>query len=132
MNINGGGGASTTNSQAAAYQAATSKAAGDQTAQEQAVVQEYEAAFTAIGEAWVDSGGTGGRQAAVALEVAAFTAELEARRNAAINQHAEKAVGGTLQARHAQTEMHAADTQTLIDLARLVYELRERLNDSPY
>jgi hypothetical protein len=122
----------TSTSQLAAYSAAKNKAAGDQTAQEQQIVAAVEASVNQAAQGWTDSGGTGGRQAAVALEVARFTADLEARRVAAVNQYATDASGGTLKARKAQSEMHGADTQTIVELARLVFELRERLNDSPY
>lgn len=129
---NGGGGSDPTTSEAAAYSQAKNKPPGNQTAQEQALVQSFEAAVTGIAQGWQDSGGTGGRQAAVALRVAAFAGELSALRNAAVNQYAEEAASETAKARKAQAEMHGSDTQAFVALARLLFELEERLNDSPY
>jgi hypothetical protein len=120
-------------SEVAAYAAAKEKVAGDRTAQEQAAITSVEAEVTRVAGGWQDSGGTGGRQAAVALDVLDFASRLDGARKQSINQHAEKAQGGAgRQARHAQTEMHGADTEFFIELARLLFELRERLNDSPY
>lgn len=126
---NGGGGGDPTTPQLAAYAAALLKPAGDQTAAEQATIAEVESKVETIASGWQDSGGTGGRQTAVALEVAAFVGDLEARRVASVNQWAKEAAKGS---RKAQTEMHGADTPSLVEVARLIYELRERLNDSPY
>ena len=126
---NGGGDQDPTSSQLAAYRAATATPSGNQTAQEQALIAEIEGKVQAIAQGWEDSGGTGGRQALVALEVADFAGRLEAARLQAINQWAKEAGRGS---RKAQTEMHGADTVYMVELARLLFELRERLNDSPY
>lgn len=125
---NGGGDSDPTTSELAAYH--SSKAAsGDSSGQEQDIVKAVEAKVEAVAAGWIDSGGTGGRQAAVALEIAEFTGDLEARRMASINQWAQAAAKGS---RKAQTEMHGADTPSIVNLAKLLFELRERLNDSPY
>jgi len=126
---NGGGGEDPTSSQVAAYSAALAKVAGSRSAQEQATITEIEAKVQAIAQGWADSGGTGGRQTAVALEVAGFIGRLEAARLQSVNQWAREAAKGS---RKAQAEMHGADTEFIVELARLIFELRERLNDSPY
>ena len=129
---NGGGGSDTTTSELAAYSAAKAKPPGNQTAQDQKVIATVEQSVTTVAGGWVDTGGTGGRQSSIALEAADFAGRLEADRVQAINQHAEEATGGSHKAKKAQSEMHGADTKYLIELARTVFELRERLNDSPY
>lgn len=129
---NGGGGDDPTTGELAAYNSATSKANGDQTASDQQVIADVEAKIAAIAGGWVDSGGTGGRQAQIALEVAAFSGQLEADRLAAVNQWAPTASKAGPQARKAQAEMHGADTKSIVEMYRLLLELRERLNDSPY
>jgi hypothetical protein len=122
----------TTTTQLAAYAAAVNKAAGQQTAAEQEVVAQVEGQVTSAAGGWTDSGGPGGHQAENALRVAAFAGELEARRVAAVNQYAGEAAGGTLRARRAQAEMHGADTQSLVEMYRMLVEMESRLNDSPY
>lgn len=129
---NGGGGGDPTTGESGAYNNAISKDPGDQTAADQQLIQSFEQRVQAIGDARADTGGPGGHQAAVALEVGRFAGALEARRKAAVDQYAPEASGGTLKARRAQSEMHGADTQSLVELAWLLFELRERLNDSPY
>jgi hypothetical protein len=129
---NGGGGSDVTTAQLAAYSAAKSKSAGDQTAQEQATVAAVEAAVQTVAQGWQDSGGPGGDQAAAAIEVAERLGRLEAKRVQVINQHAEKASGGTQESRRAQAEMHGADTEFFHEVLRELIELRQRLNRSPY
>lgn len=129
---NGGAPDDPTTSEAAAYNVAVSKPAGDRTPEEQAVVDDYEGKVTAIGNAKVDSGGPGGFQAAVALEVGREIARLERNRKRAIDQWAKQAARGGPGARKAQAEMHGADSETLAKLMFTIFELRERLNASPY
>lgn len=116
-------------SESAAYGAALTKSPGDRTAEEQRVIASVEARIEAIAGGFQDSGGTGGRQAAIALEAAGFMAELEAARVASINQWAHDAAKGS---RKAQAEMHGADSKFLLEIVKLLYELRERLNDSSH
>lgn len=125
---NGGGGGDITTSQVAAYHAAISKPAGSQTAQEQAIVKEVETKVTQVAGGWIDSGGAGGRQAAVALEVARLVGKLEADRVASVNQWAPDATGSSAKAKKAQTEMHGADTPTIAEMLRLLFEIRDRMN----
>lgn len=129
---NGGGEDDPTTSEAAAYNAAISVPPGDRTAQEQATIEDYEAKVQTVGNGKVDSGGTGGRQAAVALEVGRTIAKLENDRKKSIRQWAQKAASGGPNARKAQEEMHGSDTATMANLLFLLYELRDRLNSSPY
>jgi hypothetical protein len=121
-----------TTSEAAAYNSSISIPAGDRTPEEQATVDEYEGKVTRIGAGKTDSGGTGGRQAAVAVEVGRTIAEMERNRKKSIDQWATKAARGGPEVRRAQSEMHGADSATLSSVLFLLYELRERLNDSPY
>lgn len=125
---NGGGGGDPTTSELAAYNSAKSKPPSEQTAQDQETIKELEAKLATIAAGWEDSGGTGGRQEAVRLEVAAFAGRLEGARLASINQWARSAAAGGPQSRKAQSEMHGADTEFIIELARLLYELRDRVN----
>lgn len=127
--INGGGAGGPPTAQAAAYAAALAVSPGNQNASEQAVIAAFEGTILELAGGWDDSGGTGGRQAAVALEVAAFIGNLEAARLASVNQWAKEAAKGS---RKAQAEMHGADSLAIAEIVRLLYELRERLNDSPY
>lgn len=129
---NGGSTDEPTTSQAAAYNQATSKAPGDRTPDEQAVVDDYEKKVAAIGNTKKDSGGPGGHQAAVALEVGRTIAELERNRKKSIDQWAREASRGGPGARKAQAEMHGSDSETLAKMLFLLYELRDRLNASPY
>lgn len=122
-----GGGPTT--GEAAGYAAALEVPPGDRTAAEQAAIAAFEAKMAAISGGWKDSGGPGGFQAKVALEVGRFVGQLEAARQQSVNQWAKEAARGS---RKAQAEMHGADSASLVTLARLVYELRERLNVSPY
>lgn len=137
---NGGGGEDTepTTSEAAAYHSAVSIPSGERSAEEQQVVEEYEEKVEAIGETKADTGGPaagvpgGGKKTDVSLEVAGMIGELEYRRKQLVDQWARDAARAGPGLRRAQSEMHGADTPTLVDIIWLLLEIRERLNDSPY
>jgi hypothetical protein len=122
-----GGGSKITSSEITAYAAATKAATtAQQTSEEQAVVTSVEEKLVAISASWVDSGGAGGNQRAVSGEVLTRAGELQNDLASTVRQWAKPG------RERALMEMFGTLTKHLADRDRLLLELRERLNGSPY
>lgn len=124
--IPNGGGDDITTSDLSAYNAAVSVSGGDQTADESGLVSDVEERAERIAAGWTDSGGAGGYQQAVALEVLQRGAALQAEIDKSVRQWAKQG------RERALTEMLGPLVKALVERDRLLLELRERLNGSPY
>jgi len=107
-------------------QEASSGGGGGQTQAETQLVSEVEAKLEAIATGWVDSGGSGGRQQAVAHEILRRAALLQGDLSGSVRQWAKPGRDRALM------EMFGVLAKAIVDRDRLLLELRERLNDSPY
>lgn len=99
---------------------------GNLTASESQVVSNVEDKLDAIVEGWVDSGGPGGYQQAVSREVLRRAALMQGNMLASVRQWAKPG------RERAMLEMFGVLTREIVDRDRLLLELRERLNASPY
>lgn len=102
------------------------KVAGTFGSTEQAVQERVEAKLAQLSSGWRDSGGSGGKQQAVAPEVLSRAAELQTTLADVVRQWA--APGDE----RALMEMFGVLTKAIVERDRLLLELRERLNASPY
>jgi hypothetical protein len=106
------------------------KAAGElqaaATAQSQQVKKEVDTKLAEISAGWEDSGGTATHQKDVAPEVLARAAEIQSNLAATVRAWAKPG------RERALMEMFGVFTAALADRDRLLLELRERLNVSPY
>jgi len=99
---------------------------GDLTPAESSLVTNVERKLDAIVSGWVDSGGPGGFQRATSREILRRAALLQGDLNASVRQWAKPG------RERALTEMFGVLTRAIVDRDRLLLELRERLNASPY
>lgn len=99
---------------------------GNQTTAEVQIVQEVEDKLDAIVQGWVDSGGPGGHQQAVSREVLRRAALMQGNLLQSVRQWAKPG------RERAMLEMFGVLTKEIVDRDRLLLELRERLNASPY
>jgi hypothetical protein len=99
---------------------------GSQTVQEAEVVSNVEEKLDAIVEGWIDSGGPGGYQRAVSREILRRAALLQGDLSASVRQWAKPG------RERAMLEMFGVLTGAIMERDRLLLELRERLNASPY
>lgn len=99
---------------------------GDYTPSEVQLISNVEQKLDAIVEGWVDSGGPGGHQQAVAYEVLRRAALLQGDLLGSVRQWAKPG------RERAMLEMFGVLTKAITDRDRLLLELRERLNASPY
>lgn len=99
---------------------------GNRTPQEAQLIQRVEEKLDAVVQGWVDSGGPGGHQQAVAQEILRRAALLQGDLMASVRQWAKPG------RERALLEMFGVMTAALVDRDRLLLELRERLNASPY
>ena len=99
---------------------------GSQTAQEAELQSNVEEKLDAIVEGWIDSGGPGGYQRAVSREILRRAALLQGDMLASVRQWAKPG------RERALTEMFGVLTKAIVERDRLLLELRERLNASPY
>jgi len=99
---------------------------GNLTPQETQLISSVETKLSAIVQGWVDSGGPGGHQQAVSREILRRAALLQGDVLASVRQWAKPG------RERAMTEMFGVLTRALVDRDRLLLELRERLNASPY
>lgn len=104
----------------------SSGGSGGQTSQEVQLVSSVEQKLDVIVQGWVDSGGPGGFQQAVAPEILRRAALLQGDLLASVRQWAKPG------RERALSEMFGVFTKALVDRDRLLLELRERLNASPY
>jgi len=101
-------------------------AAGASLQAAQQVTAETNEKVAAISQGWQDSGGPGGNQQAVATEVATRAAQLQAELTRVVRQWAKPG------RERALTEMLGVIAGAIAERDRLLLELRERLNASPY
>lgn len=99
---------------------------GSFTPPEVALVATVEEKLEAIASGWVDSGGPGGHQAAVATEILRRVALLQGDLNRSVRQWAKPG------RERALLEMMGVLVGAIHQRDRLLLELRERLNASPY
>jgi hypothetical protein len=99
---------------------------GSQTVQEAEIVSSVEEKLDAIVEGWIDSGGPGGYQRAVSREILRRAALLQGDLVSSVRQWAKPG------RERAMLEMLGVLTKALVERDRLLLELRERLNNSPY
>lgn len=99
---------------------------GNATPQENAVIDSVEEKLDAIAEGWIDSGGPGGYQRAVSREVLRRAALLQGDLSASVRHWAKPG------RERAMLEMFGVLTRAIMERDRLLLELRERLNASPY
>lgn len=99
---------------------------GDWTPEEVQVIGAVEQKFDAIVTGWVDSGGPGGNQQAVSREILRRAALLQGDLLGSVRQWAKPG------RERAMLEMFGVLTKAIVDRDRLLLELRERLNNSPY
>lgn len=122
-----GAGSEITSSEINAYRAAQEQAAsGEQTAAGQAVAAAVDAKVAQIAGSARDSGGTGDYQAAVMPEVMDRAAELQGALASTIRTWAKPGHERGL------LEMFGQVVGALVEKDKLILELRERLNNSPY
>jgi hypothetical protein len=119
----GGATGATTNS---SNQTTTVQPGGNQTPAEVALVSSVDDKLAAIVTGWVDSGGPGGHQAAVSQEILRRAAFLQGDMLASVRQWARPG------RERALLEMMGVLSAAIISRDRLLLELRERLNQSPY
>jgi hypothetical protein len=120
------GGSAITTSELGAYYAVSSIASGQQTSTEAGIATEIDEKAAAVSQGWEDSGGPGGFQADVAAEIVTRAAVLQGQVQASVRQWE------TPGRERATMEMMGSLMQALIERDRLLLELRERLNASPY
>ena len=99
---------------------------GNVTPQEAELISNVEEKLDAIAQGWVDSGGPGGKQRLVAREILRRSALLQGDLTASVRQWAKPG------RERALLEMFGVLTKAIADRDRLLLELRERLNASPY
>lgn len=99
---------------------------GNQTASEVQVVNNVNDKLDVVVSGWIDSGGSGGRQQAVAREILRRAALLQGDLQLSVRQWAKPGRDRALM------EMFGVMTKAVVDRDRLLLELRERLNSSPY
>lgn len=104
----------------------TSGGGGAQTQSETQLVNSVESKLQEIAVGWVDSGGPGGHQRAVAHEVMRRAALLQGDLSKSVRQWAKPGRDRALM------EMFGVLVKAVADRDRLLLELRERLNASPY
>ncbi len=104
----------------------TTPTTGDQTSSEVQVISDVEDKLDVIVTGWIDSGGPGGHQQAVAREILRRAALLQGDLQTSVRQWAKPGRDRALM------EMFGVMTKAIVDRDRLLLELRERLNDSPY
>jgi hypothetical protein len=120
-------GTGVTSAEISAYHGASQqKAAGVISAAGQGITQEVEDKVDEISNSWTDSGGTGHVQKDVAPEVLARAAAVQGQLASTVRQWAKPG------RERALLEMFGVLTQALGERDRLLLELRERLNASPY
>lgn len=90
------------------------------------VVNAVEEKIDLIAQGWVDSGGPGGYQRAVSREILYRAALLQGDLASSVKQWARPG------RERALLEMFSVLTKALVERDRLLLELRERLNVSPY
>jgi hypothetical protein len=93
---------------------------------EEGITQDVEQRLDAIAGGWEDSGGAGGVQIDVSREVLERAAALVGQLQGAVHRWE------TPGRQRAQIEMIGSLVQALTERDRLLLELRERLNASPY
>ncbi len=106
--------------------AVTTSPTGNLRAPEAQVVSRVEQKLDAIVQGWVDSGGPGGYQQAVSREVLRRAALMQGNLLASVRQWARPG------RERAMLEMFGVLTKEIVNRDRLLLELRERLNASPY
>ncbi len=99
---------------------------GNVTPQQASVVNHVEQKLDAVVSGWVDSGGPGGHQQAVAHEILRRASLLQGHLLQSVRQWAKPG------RERAMLEMFGVVTQAMVDRDRLLLELRDRMNDSPY
>jgi hypothetical protein len=125
--IPNGGGEDISTSDLQAYNAVINTPAGTQTAIDESISVDIEEKAEALAAGWTDSGGPGGFQRDVAAEVVIRAATLQGQVQASVRQWASRA-----NTERGQMEIIGSLMQALIERDRLLLELRERLNASPY
>jgi len=108
------------------YTQSSASGDGSLTPQESMIVSDVEEKIAAIALGWVDSGGPGGHQRAVAREILRRAALLQGDLVGSVRQWAKPG------RERAMLEMFGVLTRAIVDRDRLLLELRERLNASPY
>jgi hypothetical protein len=124
--IPNGGGDDVTTGDLGAWDAVSTIPGGDQTSEESDITSDIEARVGRIAAGWTDSGGPGGFQQDVALEVLQRAAALQGEINLSVRQWAKQG------RERALSEMLGPLVKALVERDRLILELRERLNASPY
>lgn len=104
----------------------TTPTGGDLSPEEVQVISNVEEKLDIIVQGWVDSGGSGGRQQAVAHEILRRAALVQGDLLSSVRQWAKPG------RERALLEMFGVLTKAMVERDRLLLELRERLNDSPY
>ncbi len=104
----------------------TTPTTGDQTSSEVQVISNVEDKLDVIVTGWIDSGGPGGHQQAVAHEILRRAALLQGDLQTSVRQWAKPGRDRAL------LEMFGVLTKAVVDRDRLLLELRERLNASPF
>jgi len=104
----------------------TDPVSGNFTAQETQLISSVEEKLDAIVEGWIDSGGPGGHQRAVSREVLRRAALMQGNLLASVRQWAKPG------RERALLEMLSVLSAEITSRDRLLLELRERLNASPY
>lgn len=99
---------------------------GNLTPQESQLISHVEQKLDVIAQGWIDSGGPGGHQQAVSREILRRAALLQGDLLLSVRQWARPG------RERALIEMFGVLTKALVDRDRLLLELRERLNASPY
>jgi len=124
--IPNGGGEDISTSDLAAYNAVVNLAPGSQSASDEGISTEIEEAAAVLASGWTDSGGPGGFQRDVAAEVLVRAARLQGQVQSTVRQWESPG------RERATLEIMGSLMVALIERDRLVLELRERLNASPY
>ena len=124
--IPNGSGDAITSAELTSYASVIHPFQGDLTAQQQQVRDDLEGRVTEIAQGWTDSGGPGGHQTDVALEVLERAALLQGDLAKTIRQWAKPG------RERALMEMFGLLTKALVERDRLLLELRNRLNDTQY
>ena len=99
---------------------------GNLTSPEAQVVSRTEEKLEALVQGWIDSGGPGGHQRAVSREILRRAALMEGNLRKSVRQWAKPG------RERALSEMFSVLVAEISARDRLLLELRERLNNSPY
>ena len=121
-----GGGDDLATNDLQAYNAVKNIPEGERTAEQAELAEDIEAQAAALAQGWDDSGGPGGFQVDVSAEVLLRAATLQGQVQSSVRQWAKQG------RERAMLEMLGSLQQALIERDRLLLELRERLNASPY